>query len=128
MDDDGAAGGRGTPASGGELAGHTLIGYDRMTPLVRAGLKRWPQLERRSFALRIDSDVAQLALIRAGAGIGFCQAPLARRAPALVRVLPGEFDLVFDTWITMHEDLRDSPRCRVTFDALAEALAAHASG
>jgi DNA-binding transcriptional LysR family regulator len=119
---------RGTPANRAALAGHTLIGYDRMTPLVRAALKRWPQWERRSFALRTDSDVAQLALIRAGAGIGFCQAPLARRAPALVRVLPDEFDLVFDTWITMHEDLRDSPRCRVTFDALAEALAAHASG
>nr|WP_314539146.1 LysR family transcriptional regulator [uncultured Massilia sp.] len=121
----------GTPATIAELAGHTLIGYDRMTPLVRSAMKRWPQLERRSFALRTDSDVAQLALIRAGTGIGFCQVPLARRAPApapeLVRVLPGEFDLAFDTWITMHEDLRDSPRCRVTFDALAEALAAHAS-
>jgi hypothetical protein len=26
------------------------------------------------------------------------------------------------TWITMHEDLRHSPRCRVTFDALVEGL------
>jgi DNA-binding transcriptional LysR family regulator len=115
----------GTPATLEELAGHTLIGYDRITPLVRAALKRWPLLQRRSFALRTDSDVAQLALIRAGAGIGICQAPLARRAPALVRILPDAFNLPFETWITMHEDLRESPRCRATFDALAAALAAH---
>ena len=89
-------------------------------------LKRWPQLARPHIALRTDSDVAQLALIRAGAGIGVCQVPLAQRAPALVRVLPDAFTLPFDIWITMHEDLRDSPRCRVAFDALAEALGAFA--
>jgi len=27
-----------------------------------------------------------------------------------------------ETWITMHEDLRNSPRCRVTFDALVKGL------
>jgi hypothetical protein len=28
----------------------------------------------------------------------------------------------------MHEDLRGSPRCRVTFDALAEGLLAYTGG
>jgi hypothetical protein len=27
--------------------------------------------------------------------------------------------------VTMHEDLRDSPRCRVTFDALVKGLQRH---
>jgi hypothetical protein len=27
-----------------------------------------------------------------------------------------------DTWIKMHQDLRNGPRCRVTFDALVEGL------
>lgn len=116
----------GTPASLDDLGGHALIGYDRPTPFVRAGLKRWPQFARERLALRTDSDTAQLALIRAGAGIGVCQVALARRAPQLVRVLPDAFSLPLETWVTMHEDLRDSPRCRVTFDALVEALAAHA--
>lgn len=115
----------GVPASLDDLAGHTLIGYDQVTPFVRAALKRWPQFAREHLALRTDSDVAQLPLIRAGAGIGICQVALARRTPELVRVLPDAFALQLDTWVTMHEDLRDSPRCRVTFDALVEALAAH---
>ncbi|QWT22194.1 LysR family transcriptional regulator [Bacillus sp. NP157] len=117
----------GMPASLDDLAGHTLIGPDRMTPLVRSALKAWPQLARRHLALRTDSDVAQLALIRAGAGIGICLVAAARRQPALTRVVADGFTFPFETWVTMHEDLRDSPRCRVTFDALVEALSLQAS-
>ena len=118
--------GRGVPGSLGDLAGHALIGHDNATPPVRAALARWPQFRREHLAIRTDSDVAQLALIRAGAGIGICQCALARRSPDLVRVLPDAFALPLETWVTMHEDLRDSPRCRVTFDALVEALSRHA--
>lgn len=114
------------PASLDQLDRHTLIGYDTITPMVREALRRWPQLARQQLALRTDSDVAQLALMRAGAGIGVCQVALAQRTPALVRVLPQAFALPLETWVTMHEDLRHSPRCRVTFDALVEALSRHA--
>jgi hypothetical protein len=51
-----------------------------------------------------------------------CQVPLAARAPALVRVLADVFAFRLDTWVTMHEDLRASPRCRVAFDALVAGL------
>lgn len=80
-----------------------------------------------AFTLRTDSDLAQLALIRSGAGIGACQAALAKRDAALVRVLPKAFVGRLDTWITMHEDLRGSPRCRAAFDALVEGLDAYAN-
>ena len=73
--------------------------------------------------MRSDSDVAQLAFIRAGAGIGICQDALARRnAPALVRWLPQQLQYWMETWVVMHEDLRSSPRCRHTFDALVVGL------
>lgn len=117
----------GAPDSLDALAGHALIGYDRIPPYARAVLRDFPALERGRCLLRTDSDVAQLALIRAGAGIGACQVALARR-DGLVRVLADAFALGFDTWIAMHEDLRASPRCRVAFDALAEGLRAHAGG
>ena len=113
---------RGTPATLEDLGTHALIGYDRPTPFVRQAAKALPGYARDRFALRTDSDVAQLALIRAGAGIGVCQVPLAARAPALVRVLPEAFAFPLETWVTMHEDLRASPRCRATFDALAAGL------
>ena len=63
-----------------------------------------------------------MALIRAGCGIGVCQVNLAARDPNLVQVLPGSIPLALETWLTMHEDLRHNPRCKVTFDALLKGL------
>ncbi|OWQ85078.1 LysR family transcriptional regulator [Roseateles aquatilis] len=105
--------------------GHTLIGYDQPAPYIRELARRYPVMARERFALRSDSDLAQLALIRAGAGIGLCQVALARRDPALRRVLEDELSIPLETWVTMHEDLRDSPRCRVVFEALICGLGQH---
>lgn len=115
----------GTPRSLDDLPRHALIGHDEETPFLRAAKKTLPAWQRRAFAFRCDSDLAQLALIRAGAGIGVCQVALARREPRLVRVLARSFSLKLETWLTMHEDLRKSPRCKVTFDALFAGLQQH---
>ncbi len=109
---------RGTPTSLADLAHHALIGFDEETPFVRAARKGFPLWNRDAFAVRTDSDLAQLAMIRAGSGIGICQVNLAARDPQLVHVLPGSIPLALEIWLTMHEDLRNNPRCKVTFDAL----------
>lgn len=118
----------GTPARLEDLAGHTLIGFDRETATIRALQKRIGGFQRGLFAFRADSDLAQLAAIRAGFGIGICQARLAARDAELVRVLPEAFDLTLETWVAMHEDLRTSRRCRVVFDALAAGLSDYIRG
>jgi DNA-binding transcriptional LysR family regulator len=115
----------GTPSSMADVARHALIGFDQPTLFVR-GARSLSGWRREGFAMRTDNNLAQLALIRAGAGIGVCQAAIARRDEALVRLFPRQFSLPLDTWITMHEDLRTSPRCRVTFDALVKGLQQHA--
>jgi DNA-binding transcriptional LysR family regulator len=109
---------RGTPQSLAELADHALIGFDEETPFVRAARKGFPLWSRDNFAVRTDNDLAQLAMIRAGSGIGICQAALAARDPQLVHLLPDVLPISLETWLTMHEDLRNNPRCKVTFDAL----------
>lgn len=119
---------RGTPRRPEELAGHATIGYDQPSAWLRQAEKALHGLRREVFTLRSDSNVAQLALIRAGAGVGMCQVPLARRDGNLVRLLPKLFTLPLPTWVTMHEDLRSSPRCRVAFDALVEGLLAYVGG
>jgi DNA-binding transcriptional LysR family regulator len=118
----------GLPRSMAALAQHTIVGYDKETAFIRGLRPTLGGLRRESFALRSNSDLAQLAAIRAGYGIGICQVALARRDPSLVRVLPRQFALQLDTWVTMHEDLRDSPRCKVAFDALVAGLARYVSG
>jgi DNA-binding transcriptional LysR family regulator len=112
----------GTPRSLDELAAHSVIGYDQPTAFIRNAGKSLTGFTRDLFSMRSDSDLAQLALIRSGAGIGVCQVPLARQDPRLARVLPRAFTFPLETWVTMHEDLRNSPRCRAVFDALVEGL------
>lgn len=116
----------GTPAGMADLAGHALIGYDHETAAIRRWLARYPAFARARLALRCDSDLAQLAAIRAGVGIGWCQAGLAARDPGLVRVLAADCALPLPTWVAMHEDLRASPRCAATFAALVAGLSAYA--
>jgi len=114
---------RGTPKALTDLADHDLIGFDTETPALRGMLTHLPGIDRSSFALRADSNLAQLAAIRAGHGIGLCQSAIARRDPGMVRVLDA---IVFwlPLWIVMHEDLKTNARYRAVFDALAKGLAA----
>ncbi len=106
-----------------DLADHAIIGFDRDAASLRSIHAAWPDLP--DFALRTDNQLAQLASVRAGFGIGFVQDPIARRDPALVPVLRDVFTAYLDVWIVMHEDLRTTRRMRLAFDALVEGVSAH---
>jgi DNA-binding transcriptional LysR family regulator len=112
---------RGTPSRLSDLSSHDVIGFDIETPALRAMMTALQGLDRRDFALRADSNIAQLAAIRAGFGIGLCQTVIARRDPALVRVL-SDIAIPLPMWIVMHEDLKTNTRYRLVFDALVEGL------
>ncbi|HEY2179939.1 MAG TPA: LysR family transcriptional regulator [Caulobacteraceae bacterium] len=113
---------RGTPRTVADLAHHDVIGFDRESPAIRALLRDYPAFGRDTFALRADSDLAQLAAIRAGFGIGLCQASIAGREGALTRVLAGPVSIEMGVWVVMHEDRRRSARCRAVFEALVQGL------
>ena len=111
----------GTPSSLAE-AHHVGIGYDRDLSMIRTLEERQVSLARDMFSFRSDSDLAQLAALRAGFGIGGCQAPLAARDPDLVPVLEDAFRFDLEYWVAMHEDLKSSRRMRLMFDCLVEGL------
>jgi len=115
----------GTPATIEDLSEHRLIGFDRQFAYVREMLKAYPAMAEVRFHFRTDSNVAQLAMIRAGGGIGMCQVGLGARDPDLVQLFAGQIDLQLKTFLVMHENLRRVLRCRVAFDALAEGLLAY---
>ncbi len=118
----------GTPKSLDDLSRHAIVGFDQESAFVRRFQDQFPMFSRAALAFRADSDLAQLGAVRAGFGIGVCQTGVAARNKALVRVLAGSFSLAMDTWVVMHEDLRDSARCAVTFAAIAEGLKAYIRG
>lgn len=102
---------------------HVLIGFDRMTPLVRAAVEAYNLPPREAFTLRTDGDLTVLGAIRAGLGIGFCQTGIASRE-GWVRLLP-QLSLPLPCWVVMHEDLKTNPACRRTFDALVVGMRAY---
>lgn len=111
------------PATISQLAlGHSLIGEDQGRSIIEALAASGVELERSDFCFRADSDLAQLAALRAGLGIGICQARIAERDDSLRRVLPA-LGINLEVWIVMHEDLKCVPRVRTLFDMLAETLA-----
>ena len=104
--------------------GHTAIGYDRDSLMSAAIAAINAPVGRDFFNLRSDSDLAQLAFLRAGFGISGCQMGIARRDPNLVRVLP-QVSFGLEVWVVMHEDLKSSRRMRAMFDHLVEHLTAY---
>lgn len=118
----------GTPADFAGIAGHGLIGYDTENTLIRELQRRQLIPPRNSLSLRTDNDLAMIAAVRAGWGIGAMQVPLAARDPRLVRVLPDFFRMPLECWVAMHEDLKRVRRMRLVFDHLAEGLAAYIAG
>ncbi|TWT02031.1 LysR family transcriptional regulator [Reyranella sp. CPCC 100927] len=112
----------GRPQTMDELARHALIGFDRESPVVRHLQELGFTLTRDLFALRTDNDLAQLAAIRAGFGIGVCQVGIARRDVDLVHLLPDQFAFPLGIWIAMHGNLRASRRTRLMFDHLVAGL------
>jgi DNA-binding transcriptional LysR family regulator len=115
----------GAPKTMDDLDRHTMIGFDRtqMLPAARAAVN--VEITPALFALRTDSDVAQVNYIRAGFGIGGMQAPLAARHPDLVPVLPGQFGFPMEAWVVMHQDLKADRRARALFDHLVAGLGAY---
>jgi DNA-binding transcriptional LysR family regulator len=113
---------RGMPRSMTELRGHTLIGFDRAATSIQA-LRQLPNpVTREGFALRSDSPVAQIAMARAGFGIGRGADFIARLDRNLVPVLAAEYSVAVDLWVVMHEDARGTRRMRLMFDHLAASL------
>jgi DNA-binding transcriptional LysR family regulator len=116
----------GMPRGGDDLGRHAIIGFDRDMASIRWLGTELP-VTREMFALRTDDDQAQLNALRAGFGIGGCQAGIAARNPNLVPVLPAMLGFRLEMWLVMHEDLRTSRRVRLLFEHLAIALKAYAA-
>jgi DNA-binding transcriptional LysR family regulator len=118
----------GEPRSLADMANHCLIGFDRDNRSFRSAGDFARRLTREDFGFRCDNDLAQLAALRAGVGIGGCQENIARRTPELVAILPNAIQYALEVWLVMHEDLKATHRVRLLFDRLAAGLTDYVKG
>jgi DNA-binding transcriptional LysR family regulator len=113
---------RGAPSSIAELKTHCLIGVDRDVARLSAPEVVAAGVTTASFGFRCDSDVGQLAAIRAGIGIGIAQNVIAARHADLVPVLATHFSMQLPVWMAMHEDLKRDRHLHAIFQFLTTEL------
>jgi DNA-binding transcriptional LysR family regulator len=112
----------GLPETLDDLKRFHMIGFDRDDHSARSVAAGKLPITRDLFAFRCDHDVGQMEALRAGLGIGVVQDAIARSNPDLVPVLHNALELSLDCWLAVHEDNKDQPAIRATFDALAQGL------
>lgn len=112
---------RGLP-SRATTAGHEWIGLDRSDAMLKGFAAAGAAVPREFFGFRCDSSVLTWNAVCAGLGIGVGLQAVAARTPGVVRVLKEVTVPPMSTWLVVHRELRGTPRLRVVFDAMAEAL------
>jgi DNA-binding transcriptional LysR family regulator len=115
---------RGRPTSPEDLTRHDFIGQDRMDQIIRVMRKMGMDVTRSFFPVRCDDPLTYVELVRAGCGLGGILRAVGDPDPELERI-----DIIPDlpslpVWLTAAPQLRQSPRLRRVWDALAGAFAA----
>ena len=113
----------GLPQGPEEILGHDMVGYDRSELIVRGMREAGLKVSRESFKTRCDSQTTYWELVRAGCGIGFGQAMVARRDPGMLEIDLGFPMPSLPVWLASHQGLRHTPRVRLVWEILAEGLA-----
>ena len=116
----------GEPVNSLDLLNHVLIGQDREDVMIKGFNAMGAKVDRHAFRFRTDNQVIMWQAVMAGVGIGIAQRPLIAREPDLRSLLPDLPLPVLPMWITMHKDVRLSPRVRRTADFLHGELSAFA--
>lgn len=113
---------RGLPRRLENLKEHTLIGPDEDLLFLEILKSSGLNLTRSDIAFRMDNQIAQIALLRKGLGIGVMQVQLAKRESGLQQLFAGELNIPLPIWVVMHEDLKANKRVRLLFNFLIAEL------
>lgn len=114
---------RGTPRALPDLLQHDVIADDRIDSVRRAFGEFGYPVGKEAFVLRTDDLIAYWEAVRAGIGIGFVADYVAASDPAVVAVaLPQLKIQPLPIWLTVHREIRSSPRIRSVYDFLAQAV------
>ncbi len=111
---------RGTPTSLSDLPQHDLIGFDQDVDLGDLATEIGMASRRDEFALRTDHMLVQIALMRAGAGIGVTHVGVAEQYPGLVPLLPDVPLPELEFWAVCHSDVQYNSRIREMMRFLGE--------
>lgn len=114
---------RGRPVTKEDLAAHDWVSFGdtgRMVEYMNAmGIPVTAE------AFKVGSENGMVAWEMARAGLGVCPMDdvVGNRAEDMEAILPDELQVTFPIWLVTHREVHTSPRIRLVFDVLAEAIA-----
>lgn len=80
-------------------------------------------LTRGQFHASSENGLVAWELAKAGLGICPMDTEIAKACPEMEAVLPAVLEVKFPYWLVSHREIHTSPRIRLVFDILAEAIA-----
>ncbi len=117
----------GKPETIADLARADLLAFESAEQfsahLHAAGLP----LPAERFRIASENSVVIWEMVRRGLGVGMMLRDIGERTADVVRLLPDLPGIKVPNWLVTHRELRTSPRVRLVFDILAEALVTRAS-
>ena len=114
---------RGTPKVLADLLVHDIISDDRNETVRRAFEEFGFPVGKEAFVLRTDDLIASWEAVRAGIGIGFVTGFVAATDPAVLAIQLQQLKIPpLPVWLTVHREIRSSPRIRTVYDFLAHAI------
>lgn len=117
----------GRPIAPTDLAEMPFIGYPDYEAMIEHLQKRDIALRAETMSWRCASTLINWELVRRGLGIGIMFAGVGADMTGVEPVLPGVSPLIAPMWLVAHRELHTSPRIRLVFDALHEALSHRAT-
>jgi len=119
---------RGMPDSFDDINGHVIIGPENVAFYVDFSAPIELEQLIATMNIKSDSDLAQLAMVRAGCGIGGIQMQLASRDKMLLPVLHDSVSIGMEMWLVAHEDMLKERPVRLFYDYLAKNLSTYVKG
>jgi DNA-binding transcriptional LysR family regulator len=115
---------RGAPQTKADLTNHEFVSFGEIAETVSYLNKLDIPVTEKNFNVKSDNGLVAWEIACAGLGISAMYAGFADSDARVVRILPQLPPITFPVWLTTHREIHTSPKIRLVFDTLAEALAA----
>lgn len=114
---------RGRPQTRPDLATHDWVSFgDEATMVGYLNAIDIP-VTTEAFKVGSESGIVAWEMARAGLGISPMDDVVGDRTKGMEKVLPNDLEVKFPIWLVTHREVHTSPRIRLVYDILAEALA-----
>tara|TARA_R110002094_G_scaffold207277_4_gene177670 strand:- start:1102 stop:1980 length:879 start_codon:yes stop_codon:yes gene_type:complete len=113
---------RGRPETVSDLSKHDWIAVGQVSRMHGYMTGMGIPIEPEDFRVISQSGLVAWEMCKAGLGICPMDDQMAANTHGLERVLPAQLHVEYPVWLVTHREIHTSPRIRLVFDLLAEAL------